>query len=109
MPPLTPPDPIEVMASMVNMDGRYTLDPATGQVMEVRVPETVTERLMAQMQLGIGGSTNPAAGGGGGESGGSGPPGGGSASGPGRKSSGQDTPKQETKSDGRSTMTESQH
>jgi hypothetical protein len=109
LPPLTPPDPIEVMASMVNMDGRYTLDPATGQVMEVRVPETVTERLMAQMQLGIGGSTNPAAGGGGGESGGSGPPGGGSASGPGRKSSGQDTPKQETKSDGRSTMTESQH
>lgn len=33
---------------------QYLLDPMSGQVMELRVPTTITERLMAQQMLGIG-------------------------------------------------------
>lgn len=102
LPPLRTPDPVEVMQSLAQQDGKYLLDPMSGQILEVRVPETVTERLIAQQQLGLGASTNPAS-----ES--SGPTGGASASGPGRKSSGQTSPKMEQKSDGRQTVTESQH
>lgn len=64
---------------------QYILDPMSGQVMQIRVPITILERLAAQAQLGIGMSVNPA----------------------GRKASGQEAPKQETKSDGRQTTTES--
>jgi hypothetical protein len=56
-----------------------------GQIMELRVPVTVTERLQAQAMLGIGQTENPA----------------------GRKASGQAPPQQEQKSDGRQTITES--
>lgn len=91
LPPLRPPDPIQVLTSLAQQDGKYLLDPASGQILEVRVPETVTERLIAQQQLGIGMTANPA----------------------GRKASGQAMPQQETKKDEtgapRSTVTESPH
>jgi hypothetical protein len=66
----------------------FVLDLASGQVLELRVPVTVTERLQAQAMLGIGQTQNPA----------------------GRKASGQAPPRQETKNDepgGRTTITES--
>jgi len=67
----------------------FTLDQGSGQILELRVPVTVTERLQAQAQLGIGQTVNPA----------------------GRKATGQEPPQQETKSDGaggqRQTITES--
>jgi len=67
----------------------FTMDPASGQILEVRVPVTVTERLQAQSALGIGQTVNPA----------------------GRKASGQAPPSSETKNDepgGRQTITESE-
>ncbi len=73
LPPIRPPDPQAVVASLTAQDGHYILNPQNGQIMEVRVPETVTERLLAQMQLGIGMNANPA----------------------GRKASGQEPPHQE--------------
>jgi hypothetical protein len=63
----------------------FTLDQASGQILELRVPVTVTERLQAQAMMGIGQTVSPA----------------------GRKATGQEPPAQETKSDGRSTITES--
>jgi len=60
LPPLQPPNPVEVLASMAQQDGKYILNPQSGQIMEVRVPQTVTERLIAQQQLGIGMTANPA-------------------------------------------------
>jgi hypothetical protein len=66
----------------------FTLDPTSGSVLELRIPNTITERLQAQQLLGIGQTENPA----------------------GRKASGQAPPKQETKNDqpgGRPTITES--
>lgn len=66
---------------------KYVLDPMTGQWLEIRTPLTVTERLIAQNMLGLGLTQNPA----------------------GRKASGQAPPKQEVKSDGRTTVTESRH
>lgn len=66
---------------------KYIMDPMTGQLMEMRVPLTVTERLIAANQMGLGMSESPA----------------------GRKSSGQQNPKLEQKSDGRTTVTESSH
>jgi hypothetical protein len=113
LPPLSPPPAgvlESLMAQAVNTPGalgvmatgqmglpQYT-DPASGrsfmippggaQIMELRVPVTVTERLQAQSMLGIGQTVNPA----------------------GRKASGEAPPKSETKNDepgGRSTVTES--
>jgi hypothetical protein len=101
LPPLTPPTPEEVMQAQlqagaaalgVQIPGmapaKYIMGP-DGQILEIRVPMTVTERLMAQQMLGIGMTENPA----------------------GRKASGQESPKSETKSDGqggqRQTTTES--
>lgn len=69
----------------VTIGGKYVLDPMTGQLLEVRVPITVIERLQAQQLLGIGMTENPA----------------------GRKASGEAPPKLEQKSDGRQTVTES--
>ena len=67
-------------------DGRQIiLDPMSGQIMELRAPLTITERLQAQQLLGIGLTVSS----------------------PGRKSSGEEPPKNETKSDGRQTVTES--
>jgi hypothetical protein len=66
----------------------YTLDPQSGEPLEIRIPHTITERLQAQQMLGIGQTENPA----------------------GRKASGQAPPKMETKHDqpgGRPTVTES--
>ena len=86
LPPLTPPDPTAVIASLQQRDGHYSLNPQNGQVMELRVPLTVTERLIAQQLLGIGMTANPA----------------------GRKASGQESPKIEQKDGGsRQTVTES--
>lgn len=73
--------------ALLQAQGKYILDPATGQILEVRQPLTVTERLIAAQQMGLGLSENPA----------------------GRKSSGADSPKIERKSDGRTTVTESRH
>lgn len=106
LPPLKPPSP-EVMMGLLGQlvqfqsagaqgmtappqfsdpvsGQQFTLDPS-GQIMEIRIPNTVTERLMAQNLMGIGVAVNPA----------------------GRKASGQEPPETETKSDGRQTMTES--
>jgi hypothetical protein len=66
----------------------FTIDPSSGEILELRIPNTITERLQAQQLLGIGQTENPA----------------------GRKASGQAPPKQETKHDqpgGRPTVTES--
>jgi hypothetical protein len=63
----------------------FTLDPVKGQILEVRIPVTVTERLQAQQTMGIGQTTSPA----------------------GRPASGQASPQMEEKSDGRTTITES--
>lgn len=63
----------------------FLLDPMGGQLLELRIPTTVTERLQAQALLGIGQTVSPV----------------------GRKASGEAPPKQEEKSDGRSTITES--
>jgi len=113
LPPLTPP-PADVLTQMLaqvqNTPGAlgamstgamglpqytdpasqrtFTMDVASGQILEVRVPVTVTERLQAQSSLGIGQTVNPA----------------------GRKASGQAAPQSETKNDepgGRQTITES--
>lgn len=92
LPPIDPAimaDPAQLMQLLATNPGKYTMDPATGQIMQIRPPITVVERLQAQMMLGIGMTENPA----------------------GRKASGGDTPKQEQKSDGnggsRTTTTES--
>ena len=114
LPPLTPP-PADVLQQMLlqvqNTPGAmgamsvgamglpqytdpatqrtFTMDVASGQILEVRVPVTVTERLQAQSSLGIGQTVNPA----------------------GRKASGQAPPSTETKNDepgGRQTITESE-
>lgn len=90
LPPRTPPDPQEVIASIQQQDGKFSFSP-DGALLELRVPETVTERLIAQQALGIGMTEGTT----------------------GRKASGQAPPKQEEKSDPeggtRSTVTESQH
>lgn len=109
LPPLQPPGPavmVGLMGQMVSVatagaagmmqappqftdpaDGRtYTMDPASGQILEIRPPINVTERLIAQNLMGIGVAVNPA----------------------GRKASGQESPKVEEKSDGRTTVTESE-
>lgn len=113
LPPLSPPPPdvLPMMLQQVMMPGAmqamgagamglpsytdpatqrtFSLDPASGQILEIRVPVTVTERLQAQATMGIGQTVNPA----------------------GRKATGGAPPKQETKNDepgGRSTITESE-
>jgi hypothetical protein len=108
LPPLTPPDPKEVMEDLMAQAGvtlgpngeaipngqpqqpkKYLIDPNTGQLAELRVPTTITERLQAQQMLGIGMTQNPA----------------------GRKASGESSPQLEQKSDSmgapRTTVTES--
>lgn len=95
LPPLVPPPGLEdpatapLMMAQLLASGKFTLDPASGQLMEIRIPISITERLIAQAQLGIGMVQNA----------------------PGRKSSGGAPPKPESKSDGqggqRETMTES--
>lgn len=99
LPPLQPPDPLAVIAdlqmqaqAMMGMPSgqqpKYTIGPA-GEILEFRIPMTVTERLMAQQLMGIGMTENPS----------------------GRKASGQEAPQQETKKDEaggqRTTVTES--
>lgn len=81
------PADVDAQQAAMAFTGKYTLDPMSGQWLEIRQPITVTERLIAQNMLGLGLTENPA----------------------GRKASGQAPPKQETKSDGRTTMTESRH
>ena len=89
LPPLQPPtDPQELAAGLLT--GKYLPDPMKpGQVLEMRTPMTITERLAAQQMMGIGMTVNPA----------------------GRKASGQEAPQMEEKSDGdggtRQTITES--
>lgn len=115
LPPLEPPPPgvVEAMlGQLVNTPGamqgvvagamgipQYTdestgrtfiLEPQGGQLLELRLPVTVTERLQAQAMLGLGQTVSPA----------------------GRKASGQSPPQMEEKSDGeggsRSTVSESE-
>lgn len=108
LPPLKPvnlQDFIDPMTGMPKPEllGKYTMDPMTGAILEVRIPMTVTERLQAQKLMGIGAAAeqNPAAAP---PEGGGGPPGGG----PGRPASGQASPKLESKDGGqRQTVTES--
>lgn len=91
LPPIPPEvmaDPMQLAALLAQNPGKYTLGPM-GEILEIRVPITVVERLQAQFLLGIGLTENPA----------------------GRKASGNNPPKQEEKSDGeggtRTTTTES--
>jgi len=80
-PPMAPPQYTDP-----NTGQTFTMDPESGQIMEIRVPTTVTERLMAQNTVGIGVAVNPA----------------------GRKASGQESPQIEEKDGGsRTTVTES--
>ncbi len=65
----------------------YLMSPTGGQILEIRAPITIIERLQAQATLGIGVTESPA----------------------GRKASGQSSPQIEQKSDGRTTVTESSH
>lgn len=85
--PLQPPNPQEVQQEMLASlqavaNGlppppmKYTMGP-NGEILEIRVPQTVTERLQAQQLLGIGMTENPA----------------------GRKASGQAAPQQEQSTD----------
>ena len=108
LPPLEPPPPTVMQGMMLQMaqpgvmqgmlagmappqftdpatNRTFTLDVQSGQLLELRVPTTVTERLAAQAMLGIGQTVSPV----------------------GRKASGGAPPKQEEKSDGRTTITES--
>lgn len=92
LPPREPINPAEIQAILAMPGGaeslaaKYTIDPMTGAFLEIRIPETVTERLIAQQQMGIGMTENPA----------------------GRKASGQAPPKAESKDGGeRTTVTES--
>ncbi len=87
LPPLTPPDPAVVQQAIAMGTGQYTLDPMSGQILEIRAPVTITERMQAQQLLGIGQLVSPA----------------------GRKASGQQPPKMEQKSDGLTTVNESGH
>jgi hypothetical protein len=92
LPPLRPlppfADQLQMMAFLLSNPGKYVPGP-NGEILEIRAPITVLERLQAQMLLGIGLTESPA----------------------GRKASGQQPPNQETKKteDGgeRSTVTES--
>lgn len=96
LPPLQPPDPAVVQQEMLaklqaaanglpSPPGKYTLGP-NGEILEIRTPMTITERLQAQQLLGIGMTENPA----------------------GRKASGQQAPQVEDKDGGeRQTVTES--
>lgn len=60
LPPLQPPtDPVQIQQGLAS--GQYVPNPQNPlQVLEMRVPMTVTERLMAQQLLGIGMTTDPA-------------------------------------------------
>ena len=115
LPPLEEPDPQEVMQDLQAQVG-MTPDPLTGQptgmpmppkkfvlgptgeILEMRLPTTVTERLQAQMLMGIGATSNPASGEG-------------EGAGAGRPASGGSEPKVEEKRDEtgapRTTITES--
>ena len=105
LPPLQPIDPQIAMQAMMmyqaqvqaSMAGqapppteppKYSMGPS-GEVLELRVPMTITERLLAQQMMGIGMTENPA----------------------GRKASGQEAPEAEQKTDSeggqRQTVTES--
>jgi hypothetical protein len=63
----------------------FILDPTSGQLLELRMPTTITEMLQAQQLLGIGMTQNPT----------------------GRKASGQSVPEQETQPNGDTTIRES--
>lgn len=108
LPPLEPPDPHVVMQDLMAQAGvtlgpngeaipngqpqppqKYLIDPNTGQLAELRTPQTITERLQAQQMMGIGMTQNPA----------------------GRKASGESPPQLEQKTDNvgapRTTVSES--
>lgn len=99
LPPLKPVTMADVQASQLAGEAKYTVDPMTGQILEIRAPVTIVERMMAQQLLGIGQIAGPAGRDATGEGDGQ----------PGRKASGQAPPKLEQKSDGRTTVTESRH
>lgn len=84
---LIPPDAQAQLQAAQKILAKYVPDPISGQLLELRTPLTVTERLIAQQQLGIGMTESPA----------------------GRKASGQAPPQMEQKSDGRTTVSESRH
>jgi hypothetical protein len=100
LPPLQPPDPAAVqqdllMQAQAMVTGMPSGSPAkytigqSGEILEMRTPLTITERLLAQQVMGIGLTSNPA----------------------GRKASGQSSPQIEEKTDAdgapRTTVTES--
>ncbi len=84
-PPMVPLPKTDLDAEQI---AQLPPDPQTGQPqvpLEIRRPVTITERLIAQSQLGIGQTVSPA----------------------GRKASGQEPPELKQKSDGSTTVTES--
>lgn len=60
LPPLTPIGPDEMEQIKLGQLPQFSIDPSTGEALEMRTPSTITERLMAQMQLGLGMSVGPA-------------------------------------------------
>jgi hypothetical protein len=99
LPPIRPPDPAEVLASLIPdpttgapaPGPQYVLG-ANGEILEMREPETIIERLQAQQALGL----TPA------------------PAGPGRPPTGQAMPHGEQKADpssggSRSVVSESNH
>lgn len=100
LPVETPPDADTMQAIVAGMVPGASIDPQTGQAVTLRQPITITERLQAQMMLGIGMQVNPAGAtagqpGAGGTAGGPGP--GGARPGAGQKASGQAPPSVEAK------------
>src|SRR5204863_438108 len=58
----TPPDPALMEAVAAGLVPNMSIDPNTGQLLTLRVPTTITERLQAEMQLFGGGMTVGSAG-----------------------------------------------
>jgi hypothetical protein len=96
--PMTGQPPVDPMTGLPapapEFPQHLTMDPMTGQMLELREPTTITERLQAQMMLGLGMSATPA---GATQGGGGANPGGGGGGQPGRKAAGKASPRVEAK------------
>ncbi len=59
IPPAVMADPLQLQTLLMQNPGKYTMG-EMGEILEIRVPITVVERLQAQQLLGIGMTENPA-------------------------------------------------
>lgn len=60
LPMIPQPDQQTAAAILAGQDPKSSVDTATGQFVTMRAPITITERLMAQMQMGLGMQVGPA-------------------------------------------------